>query len=986
MSIELELFKKAYKKLKSNVYFDKTSLPLRNHIVEFESNQNIETSLKELHRRFNDSQERSLLFEEILSSISFNAYPKGIKKVEVDDNIINNFSAKRVDLDKLQYFINLDVKGHILGVLWIMLIGYRLDKGIYEKSYGNRIKNTLHNEFSGQISYSPYLFKPYFRQYESWRDSAMDKAQQILSENQDVLIFTMDFERFFYSLDISKEFVNNLYEQVREKNDPSDCSELNEFIYKVIERYSKLFGDEFDKRRILPIGFLPSNIISNCTLSNFDKAITDLWNPSFYGRYVDDLIIVDKVKSNGGLCRMLRNNAIGKSDLIKSFFVECPYCDNKKQALFENIRDDLLLNNFYKPLGNENDHSAIKINESKGSVFYFKSGENEALLNCFRDNIAKNKSEFRRMPEDEAVFQKDDYSQIYNLKYNSTINKLGGVTGLEIDKYNLSKLLGKYLRVGGLVNDRKEYGFVREIDSIFDTNVIIDNYSTWEKVIHILYINGFNKKLVEFIQAVINAIEYIHLPKSNEYSRVDKVKATLREHLLASVGRAVALIWGDAQKEFIEELGIIDSELFAEKSVYALACKYYKTRMIDKSLMPLLQEVLTDVTNIKNKTINLTKFFDVIDLCKRNIEDKYLYYPYIISSYDLSMMQAVIEMLYRKSPFEKLDKVISRQSQYYADLNYNYKSTGGTGKIKPKKWKVKGEHSVSVYEIEIDGKAYDKLKVGVANVKLSNVQFIDIVKNTPNRSYERYLDISKVINLAIDENVDLLVMPESYVPFEWLPTIARTCEKNGFAVVTGVEHLKVGNKIFNLTAVILPYEDEYNPNALVSFHLKTNYAPSEKELITGYGLTPVEGKCYELYKWKGNYFPVYCCFELTSINDRALFQAYADFIIAIEWNKDVEYYSNIIGSLSRDMHCYCIQVNCSEYGDSRITKPSRSVEKDIIKVKGGDNSVVLVGTIDIEKLRMFQLKNYTLQRKDNNFKPTPAGFNAEIVKKKMKLL
>ena len=71
---------------------------------------------------------------------------------------------------------------------------------------------------------------------------------------------------------------------------------------------------------------------------------------------------------------------------------------------------------------------------------------------------------------------------------------------------------------------------------------------------------------------------------------------------------------------------------------------------------------------------------------------------------------------------------------------------------------------------------------------------------------------------------------------------------------------------------------------------------------------------------------------MASITDRALFQSYADAIIAVEWNHDVNYYSNIIESLSRDIHCYCIQVNSSDYGDSRITLPQKTEKKDLIRI------------------------------------------------------
>jgi len=111
---------------------------------------------------------------------------------------------------------------------------------------------------------------------------------------------------------------------------------------------------------------------------------------------------------------------------------------------------------------------------------------------------------------------------------------------------------------------------------------------------------------------------------------------------------------------------------------------------------------------------------------------------------------------------------------------------------------------------------------------------------------------------------------------------------------------------------------------------------------------------------------------------------YADMIIAVEWNKDTNYYSNILESLSRDIHCYCIQVNSANYGDSRITQPSKTEIKDIIKTKGGINNTILISEVNISDLRNYQVKEYLLQKEDNNFKPTPPQFNKNIVMKKIK--
>lgn len=95
-------------------------------------------------------------------------------------------------------------------------------------------------------------------------------------------------------------------------------------------------------------------------------------------------------------------------------------------------------------------------------------------------------------------------------------------------------------------------------------------------------------------------------------------------------------------------------------------------------------------------------------------------------------------------------------------------------------------------------------------------------------------------------------------------------------------------------------------------------------------------------------------------------------------------YSNILESLSRDIHCYCVQVNSSDYGDSRITKPSKTEDKDIMRTKGGINSTILVDEIDVSQIRDFQLKEYNLQAYDKKFKPTPPGFKPDVVLKKIK--
>lgn len=1003
MKIDSKYFKIAYKKLKSSLYYDKTQIILRDKLVEFEAKiENIDKYMEELSLTFNNTESRGELIKNILSSISYYLFPKSLKQ---DENImIMNYSKNTIEIKDNQYFINMDIRGHILGVLWLILIGYRVDRDIYQYSYGNRIRKNLYNELSDNPTYSPYLFEPYFQQYESWRDKAMDEAMQHLHSGQDVVVLTLDFQRFYYSVDISEEFMEDLYNKAFEKERESDEEELralNNFVYEVILQYASQIN-EFAGLHILPIGFLPSNILANHALRNFDQAILDGWNPIYFGRYVDDVIVVDKIENKSDLYERASTGVLQAEDVIAFFLEQCSgwrglngiECENKKKyALLQNEKIEpengdkkYVLNKLYNPMPGDN--SKIIVKNEKVKIFYFKSSETDALITCFKDSIAKNKSEFRHMPEDEAVFQKDDYSEIYDLQNNETINKFRGITGISIDKFELSKLLGKHLRIGGLIDDVRETGFENQIEKIFNQRVIIENYNVWEKVIEILVINESFEVLHRFLENIEDAIQQLTYKETND---LHNIIDTLYSYLNSALCRSLALVWGKEVDKFIQSLSLSNSNdyrkyLYMASNEIDLKRKAYcKTKMIDKSVMPIFVDML-QIERIfsSDENVNLTRFAQMLTFCKAKWTTKYYYYPFMLTMYDFSMIACVQELNGSKQAFEKPDNIYNTQISNYVKINYRLEDNIQQIKQFLQVERFKANTDKTTYIVSVDNKRKNKLRIAIANVRLRHDNFERVVKEKPNRSYQRYRIISKIINEAINEHADMIIMPEAFMPFEWLTTVARTCARNNLALITGVEHIKIGEKIFNLTAVILPYNDLVNKSAYISFHLKTHYAPAEKQEINGYRLEEIAGNHYELYKWHDCYFPVYCCYELTSINERAIFQSYADFLVAIEWNKDIHYYSNILESLSRDIHCYCVQVNSSDYGDSRITKPSKTEEKDMVRTKGGINSTILVDEIDISKMRDFQLKGYELQSMDKRFKPTPPGFDPDIVLKKIK--
>ena len=1012
-----ELLRKSYKKLKSGVFFDKTQLCLRDKIVIYESSNKFRESFTELCETLQSEN-----WDFILEKINILLFPKSLKK-DSDEGIISNWIVNKTEIKDYQYFIDMPVEGHILGVAWVLLVGSQLDEQIYEHSYGNRLRKKLLDD-NGNPTYSPYLFEPYFRQYESWRDNALNDAKKSLNKNQDVIILMLDFARFFYNVNVTKnaldEIVDNIIGEDCKINEcyKSFIRPLNNFVWQVIETYSnklrKICPDIIEERNVLPIGFYPSCILSNYALKKFDDTIIQGWNPIYYGRYVDDTIIVEKIEKNSDIYIAAQKGTLTSDMVIQHYLTHCSAW-NKQFNCINNYEGGLLYsqdNNKKKkyivnPNFNTFPNCNIEIQKEKVNILYFNSGQSDALIKCFQERLRKNKSEFRFLPEDVSTLQEDNYIEIYDMKENTSPNKLRDVKGIDIDKFSLSKYLGKFTRISGLVHDKKENSFESNINKIFTSQVIIDNYTTWEKILEIFISNNQYSSYLKFSKRIKNAIEGIQADGITE----KMTKRALFIHLYSCVYRTLSLSWGKEinklTKDIAEQLKNVffipeeftTQAINSQEMILHMRRSYCITRMTDKYAMPILiDEIISDHIMSDQININFTDFnniqekthsFDFLKKIKDKPTAKYIFYPYMITMNDLCISNLLQQIYSSNNEFN-----INNLKRWYVNINYNVPTNDQelsnyeiNDVISVQNGIVSKKHKA----IRVENKKYERVKIAVANTKLYEKDVDDAFNGKPNRTLKRYNELTKIVNEAIRCKADMLIFPECYLPFEWLPILSRTCARNNIAVVSGVEHIisrnsEANNKVSNLTAVILPFKENDYKYSYIHFHKKVHMSPHEKEIIESRNFFVDEGKEYELYNWNDFWFSTYCCYELTSITDRAIFQSYIDALIAVEWNRDINYYSNIVESLSRDIHCFCVQVNTSEYGDSRITRPSKTEMKDILTVKGGSNSTILVDDLKIVQLREFQLKGNAIQEKDSLsklYKQTPPDFDYEVVRKKL---
>lgn len=1027
-----QLCQKAYKKLKSDAYYDKTKVILKKEIVEFEaskkSDKDLDQYLVGIWKKLvysTDDEWQEYIDKEVLKDIDCIFLPKKLKESKGQDScIISNVQEDlhEIEVDEVQAFIQLPVIGHILSVLWVLTIGADLDQQM-TNCYGNRLREDVYQTEScckreRKITFSPYLFKPYYLEYEKWQDNALKTAEQHLKSDDEILIFTLDFHRFYYSLDITKGFIRDIfkenYSSCKDKQEKKCLRRLNELVSDIIsnyaEKYQKYFPDV--KNRVLPIGFLPSNILANYVLKQFDDKVMNSWNPLYFGRYVDDIIVVDKISPNHPLYERIRTGKVTMTEFIADYFSSC----FKAGILQGNLKTQecQLPSYLLPPLLKK---TKLYFNMEKCKIFYFSPENSTELLTTFRKHLEENKSEFRFLPEDEVTFQESDYTEIFDVDQHE-FNKFRDISGIRLNKYNLSKFLAKQQQITSYHLRRDNQLLNKFIKSLTETQ-LIDNYVLWERILTILGLQKEKKQLVDMflkIDRAIHKVNYTGYPTVTQ-----NMRRSLRRFLLFDLCRvqSALCLFSDPHEDCFKPYKNCNLLKKRFSTFRRLSAAYERVRMGDKYLYAIwpdvflvCQDALTQKKHVGRKTYSrndLQSVFQLLTDANAKWDDiasqarEYKYYPYLVQSHDILLARQCISLVsaakqggpeHGLSPldyygvfdlflkvnfqFERKSSDIARgRKDYHQGFSVQDISKRATGHL---------------YGVAIANEPKKKFKIAVSNIKIKHEDTERNLVRLPTTTQARWEDIACLVNGALKHHADILVMPECCLPFAWLSSLAHTCKKNDLVVITGLEHIIVGERVYNLVAVILPFRENNVPCALIVLHPKNHFSPKEFESLFERGFVPMDADHllgpgqtqYELYKWHDLYFSVYCCFELSSITERALFQSYADAIFAVEWNQDIYYYQNILEALARDLHCYCIQANSSDYGDSRITQPSKHDNQDILRVKGGEAPTVLVGTIDVEQLRFFQCKGFGEQKADRRFKPTPPCFKKDIVGKKLR--
>ena len=292
---------------------------------------------------------------------------------------------------------------------------------------------------------------------------------------------------------------------------------------------------------------------------------------------------------------------------------------------------------------------------------------------------------------------------------------------------------------------------------------------------------------------------------------------------------------------------------------------------------------------------------------------------------------------------------------------------------------------------------HQRVRIAIGHVHVSKADIEASYLGRPNISRQRHQHLSALFNDVVkhgrrhpEKRIQLLVLPEVSIPHQSATFITKWAREHQIGVICGLEHrVDRQNRAWNELLAALPYKASNGAKACAPIRrLKRHYSPEEKFRLENNALgipdEPLKSR-YKLFQWRGASFAIYNCYELASIEDRAIFKGKVDFIVCSEFNPDVNYFSNIVESATRDLHCFVVQVNSAQFGDSRVVSPSPTLKLNPLRIKGGDNQTFLTMDLQLAALREHQSQLYGLQKDSEEFKPTPPDFPREEVLKRMAL-
>lgn len=1000
MSFTLEDLGLAYRKAKVDLFYSTT--PSLFAIADYEDN--LQANLIELKDRINGEKKNWIHDPGFLGGWSL--VPKSIKTAKTGDGTGLIFASPD---DEWQEMVEAGGKPkaefrlmaccsmdfHVLSALWMLKVGALFDKKLSANVHGSRLRRNRYDQINELALGS---FTPYLKPFRDWRDGGINAMRSALQDKKKVLALAADVSSFFHEL--NPGFMQDpIFLQLVDVELDQSQAKLHQLFIIALEAWAKL--TPFEKG--LPVGLPASAVVANAALFKLDQFIEQQVVPLYYGRYVDDILLVmentSKIKNTHQFWDWIFSRDGGK-DLFKWEHSDSP----KEQAIL------------FKPDYLETCASRIAFTNSKNKLFVLAGTAGIALVNAIAEQIGQRASEWRSLPNlpDSAELVATDLlkatshvgEQADNLRKTDALTLHRASFALNLRDYeayerDLPPDAWKEHRhaffnavTGHLLTPVKFFELAQYLPRIIRMAVACEDFSYLGKMIRAL--DELIKKVTSSCNISIKA-----LPASQHYQQYDwqqtlydAVAESITSSLPPKQSREGKIAWNEflytlksENKDQHKLIAAMGKLLISHKSLHTAHARLFS---YDLAHIPLrfisLPKDMVSQRGIAAHSKLITSYAhgllpdDIVEGI-RILVDWCKFKKGIPAGLNFATRPFSLNELYLIAPdpfnslhCDKLSQVIQALRGF--ELTEN----------KMPRW----DESKRVLQIP-DGEPKSKQTIAVSSWETTGQSFIAAVIDKPDPdSRRRYQRLTRLINELISrpDNSGYLILPELALPPQWFIRIAHKLKGRKISLISGVEYLHTTKKrVRNQVWASLSHDGLGFPSLMLYRQDKQRPAlHEEQELfhLAGLELSPATPWTQPPVVQHGDFrFALMICSELTNIRYRADLRGKVDALFVPEWNPDTDTFNALVESAALDIHAYIIQCNNRIYGDSRIRAPYKErYQRDLLRVKGGNHDYCITGEIDITALRQFQSSHRSPSKP---FKPVPDGFTQDMAHSRKEL-
>ncbi|MGF6222101.1 reverse transcriptase domain-containing protein [Pseudomonas sp. YL-218 TE3947] len=892
--------------------------------------------------------------------------------------------ASKKPIAEFRLMAKCSIDFHVLSALWMMEIGALFDKQLSANVYGSRLRRNRHDKIN---TWALGSFKPYLRPFREWRDGGINAMSSALANKKKVLALTADVSSFYHELNPGF-MLDHAFHALAGIHLTETQAKLNRIFINALLAWAQ----QTPLEKGLPVGLPASAVVANAALLKLDQFIERQVVPLYYGRYVDDILLVMENTSDIKTTEQFWDwvfNRDGGRDLLKN--------DNRS-ILF---KPDYL------------DGCRIAFENAKNKLFILAGSPGLALVNAISEQINQRASEWRSLPD-----LPDSPSSVA-----TDLLKATNLGGEQAD--NLRKTDALTLHRAGFALSLRDY-------EAFERDLLPED---WQAHRH-----AFFSAVIEHLLTPIKFFELAqYLPRvvrmavaCEDFEHLGRIIKAL-DTLVAKVTRSCELVikglddkkalpldchtrWWSALLEALSEnivsafpprlsnsgkvawkafeYEIKNGLLGAHRITLALgywmssASELQKTqsRLFSRDLAHIpLRFTGLPIEMVSQRGIPLRKNLTTAAM-DGLLPDEMLDGINILTGWLKFKRGTPAGLVFATRPFNLNELYLVAPAPFVAS---NRKILGTV--VKALRGFDLTEHKMphidkkQVLHIP-NGEPKSKQTIAVTSWETKDESFTAAIMRLPDPDgHRRYQRINRLINEVISrpDGAGYLILPEVALPPQWFMRIADKLKRRGISLITGVEYLhapkkRVRHQVWaSLThdglgfpSLMLYRQDKQRP----AFH-------EEQELfrLAGLYMQPAQEQQWQkppVIQHGDFRFAIMICSELTNIRYRADLRGQVDALFVPEWNPDTDTFNALVESAALDIHAYIIQCNNRRYGDSRIRAPYKDRwKRDILRVKGGNHDYCITGEIDVTALRQFQSSH---RSPTSGFKPVPDGFNEDM--------